>query len=114
MKQFTKQQVLELINKEHHDVVLRWLARGDGIGVYENHDLGHPDIGHKQFVSFGSAAAQLETDDPPTRLPDIGGRINWRYSLVGTHRDKVEGDPCDILAVQRQDKPSLAEEESPE
>lgn len=68
------------------DIINRWLERGDGVAVYENHDLGHPDIGHKQFVSYGSPSAQLEVDYPPERLPDIGGRIGWRYILVATYR----------------------------
>lgn len=67
----------------------RWLARGDGLAIYENHELGHPDAGHRQLVSFGSPAAQLETDTPPQRLPDIGGRINWRYQLVATYRGET-------------------------
>lgn len=76
-------------------------GRGDGIAVYVNQDLGHPAIGQWQVVSFGSEESQLETrrvdtttkreylrgtyvygdDLIPTTLPDIGGRINWRYTL---------------------------------
>lgn len=63
-----------------------WRARGDGAAVYENHDLGHPDLGDQRIVSFGSAAAMIESDEPPERLPDIGGTINWRYVLVGTYK----------------------------
>lgn len=63
-----------------------WLLRGDGIAVYENQDLGHPEIGDKQFASYGSPAAQLEVETPPERMPDIGGRINWRYTLFGTYK----------------------------
>ena len=72
----------EAIEKIDH-----WLARGDGVAVYENHELGHPELGHKQVVSFGSHLAQLEVYevDLPVRLPDIGGRINWRYLLVGVY-----------------------------
>jgi hypothetical protein len=67
------------------ELVSRWLARGDGAAVYENQDFGHRDLGQCQIMSYGSPAAQLETADPPERLPDIGGRINWRYRLVGTY-----------------------------
>lgn len=74
------------------DTINRWLARGDGAAVYENHDLGHPMAGHIQVASYGSDAAQLETDDPPERLPDIGHQINWRYMLIGTYR----GDPVTL------------------
>jgi hypothetical protein len=74
------------LDPEHYDLVNRWLARGDGIAVYENADLGHPELGHRQFLSFGSTQAQIETNEPPQRLPDIGNRINWRYQLVGIYK----------------------------
>lgn len=67
-------------------VINRWLERGDGLAVYENHDLGHSEVGHRQYLSFGSPSAQLEMEDPPERLPDIGDAINWRYVLVGVYR----------------------------
>ena len=66
--------------------IQRWLDRGDGAAVYENHDLGHPEVGAPQIASYGSAWAQLEVETPPERLPDIGGAINWRYSLIATCR----------------------------
>lgn len=70
-------------------MVNRWLARGDGAAVYQNHLLGHPELGHIKIVSYGSPAAQLEVgqEDLPDRLPDglPAGAINWRYSLVGTY-----------------------------
>lgn len=69
--------------------VNRWLARGDGVAVYENVDFGHPDQGHIKLVSFGSAEAQIEGDAPPKRLPDIGSDINWRYALQGTYRGET-------------------------
>lgn len=65
-----------------HDIIERWWARGDGVAVYTNQDLSHPDAGHKKYVSYGSAAAQLESEVPPKRLPDIGGSIGWRYQLT--------------------------------
>ncbi len=85
---------------ENADIAIRqvrpWLNRGDGVAIYENHDLGHPDIGHPdigqcQLVSFGSRAAQLGTDSPPDRLPDIGGAVNWRYVLIATYREAGNG-----------------------
>lgn len=63
-----------------------WVARGDGAAVYENAEIGHPGMGLCQIASFGSSAAQLETDVPPERLPDMDGLINWRYVLVATYR----------------------------
>ena len=67
-------------------MINRWLARGDGAAVYTNEDLGHRDAGEIQIVSYGSPEAQLEIPDPPTQLPDIGHRINWRYRLSGVYR----------------------------
>lgn len=59
--------------------------RGDTLVAYQNQELGHPDLGQFQFVSFGSAAAQLERaqfgETPPRFMPDIGSAINWRYCL---------------------------------
>jgi len=88
----TKQELFDSLDEAHHGTVQRWLDRGDGVAVYENAELGHPDLGHKKFVSFGSAQARLEPNvcdddgNPPQRMPDIGGQINWRYQLTGTVR----------------------------
>lgn len=62
-----------------------WLQRGDGCAVYRNEDLGCPDLGMLQLVSFGSDAAQIP-GEPPDQMPDIGDSINWRYRLLGTYR----------------------------
>jgi hypothetical protein len=83
---YTPIEILALLPQGAASRVDIWLRRGDGIAVYENRELGHPDLGHRQIVSYGSPAAQLETTEPPTTLPDIGGAINWRYQLVGTYR----------------------------
>jgi hypothetical protein len=72
-----------------------WLARGDGVAVYRNVDLGSRDLGARQLVSYGSPAAQLEVTDPPTRLPDIGGAINWRFQLEGTYRGAMLAEVTD-------------------
>lgn len=89
MNKLTRDDMLKLLADEGMEsavpTINKWLARGDGAAVYENHDLGHPEIGHKQIVSFGSESAQLETDEPPKTLPDMA-TINWRYQLVGTYR----------------------------
>lgn len=86
-------QVTGLLHRAH--------TRGDGVAIYVNNDLGHPDIGQFQIVSYGSDDAQLSTrhtqhfadtaeklrlhkhdrDFLPITLPDIGGQINWRYGL---------------------------------
>lgn len=93
-EQWTREQFAAYVERQYEDqapdvirLVSRWVDRGDGAAVYENHELGHPDLGAPKIASFGSPAAQLETDDPPKRLPDIGNQINWRYQLVATYRE---------------------------
>lgn len=76
----------EVVRLSASRLFLDWTDRGDGIAVYENSELGHPELGHRVAVSYGSPAAQIE-GDLPTTLPDgllrgITGGINWRYTLV--------------------------------
>lgn len=73
-----------------HTVALinKWLARGDKACLYRNEDLGHRDLGRVTIVSYGSSGAQLEAaqfERPPSKLPDIGNAINWRYRLQGVY-----------------------------
>ena len=64
-------------------VFTRWLADGQTwIGVFENHDLGHRDLGRR--VAFSFDVSQLHTVTlQQTRCvdhPSIG--LGWRYLLV--------------------------------
>lgn len=75
------------------------LAEGKGIAVYENHDLGHPMLGHAMAFTFGHSTAQFEgdVDSLPTQCPDglakdITGGINWRYTLVAVIPPKEASD----------------------
>src|ERR1035437_11096097 len=98
IKTFNKEEIIEILKEvidEHRARFNNWLARGDGIAVYEN-KLMEGEIKPKKgqtevyipadmhFVSYGSPAAQIETAEPPTKMPDIGNRINWRDQLIGT------------------------------
>jgi hypothetical protein len=69
-------------------MVDQWVARGDGVAVYRNEDLGHAEMGRMRFVSFGGPAAQFR-DPPPARLPDFPDEINWRYVLFGLYRKEA-------------------------
>lgn len=97
-EEFTARRLARVIQELYGPDVIRqvnrWLARGDGVAVYQNQDLGHPDLGQLQLASYGSPAAQLETGEPPQVLPDMAGRVNWRYQLTGTYR----GEPLPLPA----------------
>lgn len=95
-KQFTAEELSAYIARQYGwqapAAVMKantWLARGDGVAVYENEDMGSQGVGECKLVSYGSTTAQLETPEPPVRLPDIGGTINWRYQLHGTYEGPV-------------------------
>ena len=95
LKEYTSE-----LSDESRAVIERWLARGDGVAVYENGLIGDKNAGRRQFVSFGSNAALLPGYDPPARMPDIGTDINWRYTLKFAYRRIGE-------AVESKDEPSL-------
>ena len=48
--------------------------------AYQNHDLGHPDIGGLQFLHCGGFCTYA---NPPEKMPDSHLGIGWRYLLVG-------------------------------
>jgi hypothetical protein len=83
---YSREEIRSEMGPENYPVVNMWLERGDGIAVFQNEDLGHRQLGHRKYVSFGSSHAQLTSPEPPPTLPDIGGAVNWRYQLVGTYR----------------------------
>jgi hypothetical protein len=60
-----------------------WRQEGKGAALYQNQELGHPEMGHLQIISFGTPEAGLPMDEPPQTMPDFPDRINWRYQLVG-------------------------------
>lgn len=71
-----------------------WLVDGDTwIGVFENHDLGHPAMGRRCAFPFSLSDGSYEGSEiGKTRAPDgktIG--LGWRYILVwkGTDPDEA-------------------------
>ena len=80
-KTMTEEELFKLLDEEHHGLVRGWMDRGDGVAVYRNQAMDSANLGHRQFVSYGSAKAQLEMEEPPQRLPDLGSKINWAYQL---------------------------------
>ena len=87
----TKKELVEMLPEGALATVERWLERGDGVACYQNQAMDSSQLGHRKFVSYGSAAAQLETDANggklPERLPDIGNQIHWAYTLIATYRE---------------------------
>jgi hypothetical protein len=96
MTEYTTEALIALLSERYEpedmaEIVGKlnaWLARGDGVAVYENHDLGHPELGRIVCLSFGSTGAVFE-GEPPSRMPDLPQLIGWRYQLVGTYRGEL-------------------------
>lgn len=92
-KEFTLKEIRVILDPGHWTTVNKWLERGDGIAVYRNQAMDSSNLGHRKFVSYGSRQAQLDTEEPPQRLPDIGSQINWPYQLEGIYwGPKIEHD----------------------
>jgi hypothetical protein len=68
---------LELLNQ--------WLEDGRGVCVYENAEIGHPECGHRQYLSTATFKKAPYNGVPPETLPDFPDRINFRYRLVGVY-----------------------------
>ena len=49
--------------------------------AYQNHDMGHPNIGRLQFLAVGPSCT-FKT--PPRNSPDTPSGLGWRYLHVGT------------------------------
>lgn len=62
--------------------LMRERARpGDTWLAYQNHDLGHPDLGRLTFFVVGPGRTY---QDPPRHAPDSAAiGLGWRYLLVG-------------------------------
>lgn len=110
MNEWTEDQLRAYVESKYEDPaelhevwykIQTWLNRGDGAAVYENHDLGHPQLGEPRIVSWGSEAAAFDAATEPGQLPEIlpdwPGQINWRYALVAAcRREPAETVPVDV------------------
>jgi len=68
------------------DRIRKVLDRGDSIATYENKNKKYWGYGHKQFLSFGSLSAQINMENPPVQMPDIGGVCYPGYQLIAIVR----------------------------
>jgi hypothetical protein len=71
------------ISETQAETFARWLLDGETwIGIFENHDLGHPDRGRRVALPFDTS---VKPPEPWTNMrapdhPSIG--LGWRYVLV--------------------------------
>lgn len=80
MKTIDPQEIKQGLDSLSLELVNQWLGDGKGVAVYENVDLGHPECGHRQYLTTTTFKG-----DVPETLPDFPDRINWRYRLVGIY-----------------------------
>lgn len=68
----------------------RSAQRGDGLAIYVNEDMSHPELGDQKVVTWGSNEALLEGHETwatlPAQLPDTASSVNWRYCLRHVYR----------------------------
>lgn len=74
------QEIRSGLNKQSLELVNQWLSDGRGVAVFENRDMGHPELGYRKYLSRASFKGEV-----PNILPDFGDSINWRYVLVGVY-----------------------------
>ena len=70
------------------EVIDRWFDSanaGDWVGVFENHDLGHPDLG-RRFAAFYDQDEWDRAELMRTTGPDSSIGLGWRYLLVAKLR----------------------------
>ena len=39
--------------RPHEDALVQMRERGNYWAAYQNHDMGHPQLGHLQFIKYG-------------------------------------------------------------
>jgi hypothetical protein len=61
-QQFSVAEIQTMLGPEEFELVESWLARGDSVAVYRNHDRSHHDLGRLQFKSFVGEAPERPFD----------------------------------------------------
>ena len=79
------QEIKDGLGRLELELVNQWLGDGKTVVVYENRDLSHPEVGHRQYMTLNTFARAPWNGTPPEILPDTADRINWRYCLVGVY-----------------------------
>jgi len=76
-----RDQIRTGLDKPSLSLLNQWLEDGKGVAVYENVEIGHPECGHRQYLTTTTFTDGVA----PQTLPDFPDRINWRYQLVGVY-----------------------------
>ncbi len=72
------------ISPDMNATIDRWFTDpdpGDWAGVFENHDLGHENLGMR-FALFYGADQDEKAVVGETHAPDTSFGLGWRYLLV--------------------------------
>jgi hypothetical protein len=64
----------------------QWLKRGDGIGWFQNVDLGHPGLGLNVFMPI-TKEEEEKCEVGRTKAPDGAYGLGWRFLLQGIIKD---------------------------
>lgn len=75
------------------DALEQMKSQGGDWYAYQNHDMGHPYLGHLQFLQVGPECTYKK---PPGQYPDTQQGIGWRYLLVG----KVDLEAGKVVAYE--------------
>jgi hypothetical protein len=77
--------LIEVNSPIAREAFTRWLGRGDAVGVFENVDLGHYDMGRLVFIPL-DAEGQGRVTVGKTQAPDGAHGFGWRYRLKAVAR----------------------------
>ena len=86
--ELTAAQLLTIADESLHGVLRAIVGRGCKLAIYENHDLGHYELGRLVFLSYGHPESTFST--PPPCAPnsaDYG--LGWRYLPVAIYTADV-------------------------
>lgn len=72
------------------DQLNAWLAEGKGIAVYENHDLGHPQLGHQRFFTYGTDDATFDLKHCPRCSGELFENLYCGNSACSGHDGVTE------------------------
>lgn len=65
--------------------IRKWIDRGDMVLVYENKEIGNPNLGH--LIIMPCDASQRPLVKIGDRAPDTSAGMGWRYGLIACTRN---------------------------